>query len=520
MNVADLLQYFSDHQLPTSLGGKFHPHVDPVSPVSPSHAPPRSKLPRQQSHPDQLCEIARGDKVGERPWHIGVPVLDIRGRSHSGSAADRAQLRPLQPMSPSRGQKSRSPPPTRRINHPPVFGSKPPLEGSSAAPSSESCRLEKLRNMFQRSDKVEEQPSQPHSSPRSKPLKPPHVVSVRKTTPTNPTHSSSDNHGAAVVKTCEEPSPHSQATPTPAAVKPTSPGIASRIQNFELKTENNLRGHGKVTGGGGGGDGAAQRYGRGGRPTRALVSVQIASGGDVPGEEKQRGGERDMEDKGRRRREEEMKRLRREEDRLQRERREREKMAAHSQPVNKHSSLLDDYENVDLGPLSTRLAPSKPKEATSRPTPGADQRRRAQDYNTQRDNSAGYENVAIHYSKSGTHSPELASGPRGGGAQRRAPQETKEKGGVASRVSKSPVQKRHQYENIKILTAAGPIPYLNDQSSSDESEDFSGDESPAPKEVCPPPHQSPLPPQFPLPQSIPPPPDHFFNKTGSLYCVT
>lgn len=155
---------------------------------------------------------------------------------------------------------------------------------------------------------------------------------------------------------------------------------------------------------------------------------------------------------------------------------EREKAQRNHPP----SSLSDDYENVDLGPPSATKMKQAPKAKESAPRTAQQPRKGPE---LVRDNCTGYENVAIHYSKSGTRSPEppkLAPGPTpaaGGGAQRRGLRETKEKGGVASAASKKP-----QYENITILTESGPMPYLHDLSS-EESEDFSGDESPAPKEV-------------------------------------
>ena len=213
--------------------------------------------------------------------------------------------------------------------------------------------------------------------------------------------------------------------------------------------------------------------------------------GQVRGEERghnlERGGgeqekegkkEHSREEELRRRREEEMRRLWSQPHRMERQG-EKEKEQKKPPP----SSLSDDYENVDLRPPST----SKMKHIFTSKESSAripDKKRKGQEM--ARDNSTDYENVAIHYTKSGTHSPEplkLALGPTstsGGGAKSKPLRETKEKGGAVSATSP---QKKPQYENITILTASGPMPYLNDLSSSEESEDFSGDESPAPKEV-------------------------------------
>lgn len=272
--------------------------------------------------------------------------------------------------------------------------------------------------------------------------------------------------------------------------------MATRIQNFEKQgkpgSESGARGrvHSKSDVD----ESESRRYVRAGRGTRPLVSVQIGEDrGKGRGEsERERGGEKEREkekedeqkkkreDEQRKKREEEMRRLRREEDRLQRERREREKQP--TGPI-KQSSLLSDYENVDLGPSSpVKSKHSKAKDTKTSP-PEPRRRDGAKDVKRgPRDHTMDYENVAIHYTRSNSRSPEspkVASGQpsRGGGKRGK---ETKEKGGVASGKKRAP-RTRHQYENITILTESGPMPYLSD--SDEEVEDFSGDESPAPEEV-------------------------------------
>lgn len=221
------------------------------------------------------------------------------------------------------------------------------------------------------------------------------------------------------------------------------------------------------------------------------MSVQIGEGrgeGErergAEGREKER--EKEREDEQRKKREEEMRRLRREEDRLQRERRERDKQP--TGPI-KQASLLGDYENVDLGPPSPVRSKQHSKVRDIKTAPAEPRKRNdvGEVKRAPRDHTMDYENVAVHYTRSNSRSPEtpkLALGQSSrGGASRSKDVTTKEKGGVASGTKRSP-RMRHQYENITILTESGPIPYLHDISDSeDDSEDFSGDESPAPKEV-------------------------------------
>ena len=204
-----------------------------------------------------------------------VPVLDSRGRSHSGSAADRSNLRPLQPPH----RHGRQFPPSSGPHPPPITTpSKPHPDTSPPPPDGGSCR-QKLKNRFLRQDKQDDHSSQP---PRTKSHHPPPFVvngNTRKATPTSPSHSSET--GGASGRT-EEPQTRSHTTPT-SPVKVSGTGVASRIQNFERQTESGsstnsplgAKGHGKPT------DtdrDVAQRSRHGGRQTRPLVSVQIASG--------------------------------------------------------------------------------------------------------------------------------------------------------------------------------------------------------------------------------------------------
>ena len=286
------------------------------------------------------------------------------------------------------------------------------------------------------------------------PLKPPHVVTgggaTRKTTPSGSAHS--ENSG--LTSSDERPLTQSQATPTSQG----GMGVASRIRNFEQVGEGGRAGpFGGRTKSVDNEFGGAHRRGRGGRVTQALVAVQIGEEG-----ERERVGEGDG---GRRKREEEMRKLRKEEDRMQRERRPAEKSSKRN--------LEDDYENVDLGPPKATPT-SKPTETT--PTgrkKGAES------------GSTGYENVPLHYKRppGGQRSPEPPKHGRGNSAQNSAPIKETHPHRVGGASSAGPSPKRHQYENITILTAAGPVPYHTDFSSSDDSEDFSGDESPAPREV-------------------------------------
>lgn len=489
------MQHFSEHQLPISLGGKFHPHNDhsfvPGSPLSPSHAPPRPKLPRQQSHPDHLCEIGQGAEVdkmiGQRHKYSGnlISVLDSRGRSHSGSAADRTHLRPLQPMIPPQ---SNSPPFTsggHKVNHHQL----------------------KSKNWLHNRTVIEE-----HPTTHAKPIIPPQVVT-----------------GNASKSTDDSPLT-SQATPTNLSGKAISSGggVASRIQNFEQHTTDSVynKGHSKsfVMP-----DGVKKPS----RPMKALVQVgdkgSCVDRGDIGhrseeqkkrlqwggGDKRDRGvatGEqqRAREDEQRKKREEDMKRQRREEDRLQDERR---KKGAHNNQIKK--SLADDYENVDLGPPPATGSVGKSSETKSSPvsdsrrkhgvddlssSPVSDSRRK---HGVDDPSSSGYENVAIHYtrqqqppdsSKAAVSGHKVKQHGSSGGTglhhktHHRA-RKTKDKLPTASSSSSNspaaaggPSIKKHQYENITILT--GPVPYLSNLSSSDDSEDFSGDESPAaPKEV-------------------------------------
>ena len=411
-----------------------------------------------------------------------VSAFDSRNRvrSHSGSAAEKTNLRPLQPRSSPQGQES------------PARG--PPLASVSKSHICESSR-QKLRNWFQQTDKQEEKAQLARSAARGKPILPPQGAAgnTKKATPSSHAQSSETSSATGGITLAEE---NPQATPIASG----KTGIASRIQNFERNFDSSsspfhTRGPGKSADEEAVG---AQKHVRTGRPTRPLVSVQIGVGefAGSDGAETERGGElkereekekldRLREDEQRKRREEEMRRLRREEDRLQRERRERDKAAAHSQPLKKPTGrLLDDYENVDLGPPSaTKSKPvSKTKEAP--PTLGPAEWKRA-GVDAARERPTQYENVAIHYVRSASNSPEpprMALGQPSSGARgaQHWTRDTDKKGGVVPGALKPPT--RHQYENIQIITAAGPIPYLHDTSSSD-SEDFSGDEAPAPQEV-------------------------------------
>ena len=441
--------------------------------------------------------------MGERAKLVGnlVSVFDSRNRvrSHSGGATDKTNLRPLLPKSPSHSSSHESSARAR------------PLMPVSKSQASESSRL-KLRNWFQQADKQESKPenkpeNKPHPSHlalRGKPILPPQGVAgnTKKATPSSHAQSSDTSSATGGIALADD---DSQAPPTSTG----RTGIASRIQNFERQVDSSSSSFHISKGPGKNGDdevGRAQKYVRTGRPSRPLVSVQIGVGEFAGGEEKpretERGGERERggewgdkerrersrEDEQRKRREEEMRRLRREEDRLQRERRDREKAAqsaTHTQPLKKSAArLLDDYENVDLSPFPPAI--SKSKEVPPSSGPAADLRRRAAaDVTSARDKPMQYENVAIHYVRSASNSPEpprMGLGQPSGGARglQHWTRDHNEKGGVASGVAKPPT--KHQYENISIITAAGPIPYLHDTSSSD-SEDFSGDESPAPQEV-------------------------------------
>ena len=547
VSLPDLLQHFTVDQLPSSLGGTLDmltdhtplvaPSATPTSPGSKDHAHSHSsRLPRQQSYQDGFANSVREERYkveggGERSaLLVGnlVTQFDGRGRSHSGSSADRPHLRPLHPMLPpprpsqaptgaATKQKPGSPIPARRINRPPLPGSKP-QSGGLPSPTGESGGL-KSHSPRQKPQKPERPDDKTRYSPRVRPLKPPQVVggnTVMKATPTSPSHSEATQKS---FSTSVEPLAHAKESPS-AALRQGNAGIASRIKNFEKQSDSHIpslqstpRAHSKSFDD----DMGAQRRARAHRPSRALVPVQIGFGEgmkdrvDEPKRDREREREREeerrreklKEDEGlRRKREEDMRRLRREEDRKQKDRREREKkqqasQPASSQPVKRppplsRSSVLDDYENVDLSPLSAKLMKGPPKvqpdkrketpKASSREAPrpaGRDQPKKPP-----RDTAMGYENVAIHYVKSGSHSPEpprMASGQARGG-HKTSPQEGKEKGGVASSVQPA-AKKRHDYENISILTPTGPIPYLQDTSSSEDSEDFSGDESPAPKEV-------------------------------------
>ena len=520
------------------------PSATPTSPGSKDHAHSHSsRLPRQQSCQDGLGNSVREERYkveggGERSAYLVgnlVTQFDGRGRSHSGSSADRPHLRPLHPMLPpprpsqpptgaATKQKSGSPVPARRINRPPLPGSKP-QSGGLLSPTGESGGL-KSHSPRQKPQKPERPDDKTRYSPRVRPLKPPQVVggnTMMKATPTSPSHSEATQKG---FSTSVEPLAHAKESPS-AALRQGNAGIASRIKNFEKQSDSPIpslrstpRAHSKSFDD----DMGAQRQARAHRPSRALVPVQIGFGEGVKDrvDEQKRDREREREEESRRekqkedegqrrKREEDMRRLRREDDRKQRERREEEKIQkerrekekkqqasqpASSQPVKRppplsRSSVLDDYENVDLSPLSAKLMKGPPKVQPDKrketPKPSSKAQRpagRDQPKKLPRDTAMGYENVAIHYVKSSSHSPEpprMASGQARGG-HKTSPKEGKEKGGVASSVQPA-AKKRHDYENISILTPAGPIPYLQDTSSSEDSEDFSGDESPAPKEV-------------------------------------
>ena len=386
-----------------------------------------------------------------------IVVPDQRARSHSGSAADRAHLRPLHPMLPPSQGRGKSPPsPATTTSELSPVDSK---QGERFVASlCQKKKLQKLRDMFQ--GKGEEDPSFSAAL-----LKPPQVVTAgaatRKTTPLDSTHPSLENSGAAVSTVSNEQ--QSQATPT---VKIGGVGVASRIKNFEqVSTESGGRGFGnKTTGMDNEGGGANRHHGRGGR---ALVPVQIGSEGERQKEREKRS----REEEGRRRREEEMRRRRAEEDRQQRERRGREEPAKRS--------LEDDYENIDLGPPSSaKTTPSsKRAEVTSKG--------RRQGAESGRDTSVAYENISLHFS-GGKRSPDPSSKQnRGTHSHREQPKDSRAhnaaKVGVASSAGgHSP--KKHQYENITILTESGPVPYHPD--SSEDSDDFSGDEiPPAPQEA-------------------------------------
>jgi hypothetical protein len=460
VTVPELSQHFSDHQLPITLGGKFHPHSDPPpQPISPGHTPPRPKLPRQQSHPEKLNDVVKpsGERAPDRTRLNPIVAPDQRARSHSGSAADRAHLRPLHPILPpsqkSSGRGKSPPSPATTTSELSPVDSKQG-EGFVAA-LCQKKKLQKLRDMFQ--GKVEEDPS------FTAPLKPPQVVTAgaatRKTTPLDSTHPSLENSGAAVSTVSNEQLlMQSQATPT---VKIGGMGVASRIKNFEqVSTDSGGRGFGNRTKSIDNEGGGANRHGRGGR---ALVPVQIGSEGEREWER----AKRSREEEGRRRREEEMRRRRADEDRQQKERRARE------EPTKR--SLEDDYENVDLGPPSS--AKTTPSSKRAEVTPKG--RKQQQGAESGRDNSVAYENVSLLFA-GGKRSPDPTSKQNLGNFSHSGREQLKDsrahnaaKVGVASSAGgHSP--KKHQYENITILTESGPVPYHLD--SSEDSDDFSGDE--------------------------------------------
>ena len=511
------MQNFSEHQLPISLGGLFHPHEDPppVSPLSPSHAPSRLKLPRQQSHPDHLCEIKGVTEVekvvaGKFPGNM-VPVLDSRGRSQSGSATDRTHLRPLQPIfppqqkHPSGGHAPSSPPSGSR-------GNQQGQRSQASCRGEEFCWL-KSRNRFQTHND--------HPDTSEKALLPPQVI-TGKATPTSSAHNRTASDDDTPLTS------HSKATPTSSGKIGSSGGggIASKILNFERQKDSS--GGALVLGQAASksqckSDGDVNKMSRGGRLTKALVPVQIGgAGGEGPKDATGDGGQRteepkkrfpwgeklrgavggggageqqgrELEEEQRKKREEEMRRQRVKEDRLQRERREKAAL----------KKLTDDYENVDLGPLSASKARSVSKTPDPKSSPGSELQRKPVMEGGNEASSLAYENV--HYTRQGGggHSPDTRrhhpssqggkqvpsgrGGGGGGGGQHKARHYHKATGkGEAPTGKQSPSnnrKKKHQYENITILTPSGPVPYLHDMSSSEDSEDYSGEESPAPREV-------------------------------------
>lgn len=361
--------------------------------------------------------------------------FDHRGRSHSGSAADRSHLRP--PVSPQR-----HPPPSQQSSSPPTGLKLQPVKSSSKSAPSSSSNWSKF-NPLQYIGRIVTPNNSSHSSDAT--ASDPTVKSV----------------GAAV----DEP-----LSSQPQASAGKSENLAARIKNFERRDEPGSepgyrgRSHSKSEVD----ESESQRYTKGGR---ALVSVQIGEGHGEGERERGEEKQKEKEDEQRRRRQEEMRRLRREEDRLQRERRKKEA---------KKKALLSDYENVDLSPPSPVKSKPHSKGRGVAKTSPAESRKRIVAEEMRRDN---YENVAIHYTRSDSHSPEspkMASGPSSG--RRGGRHRDREKRGVASGAKQLP-KMRHQYENITILTSSGPMPYLHDSSSSEDSEDFSGEESPAPKKV-------------------------------------
>ena len=271
-----------------------------------------------------------------------------------------------------------------------------------------------------------------------------------------------------------------------------------------------------------------QRSGRAGWQTRPLVAVQIGRGNEEREDERRREREREREEERRREREEERRREREREEERRREReeerrrereeerrrereREREEKRRREEEKRKEREREDDrrrrreeersrerenhvltvnqetrsaspvystpikpgrrppspvstYENVDIP------SPS-PKRKPPRPQPDKiplDKTRRV----VTQDSPTCYENVTIHYVRSHSHSPEPLGQAEGG------------RSGVGMAVKPQKSSSRHDYENIQILTPAGPIPYpLDTSSSDDDSEAFSGDEAPSPQEI-------------------------------------
>lgn len=313
-------------------------------------------------------------------------------------------------------------------------------------------------------------------------LQPPHLVksgSAQKPTPTGSAHSTTESprmafgsvsHNERLHTTSSSQSPSSANSGSSSGLKLGGSrggggGLASRIKNFEPSSEVGGGGRGNERGRGGE---RSQGFGkrtksidndikgsRGGlrpqgRVVQARVPVQIGASGSGGGETERAEKEKDE----RKKREEEMRKNRAEEDRKQRERRAREQ------------KVKDDYENVDLGP-PIKATPRPPE--TTPPGP-----RLVSEQPGGRNNAMAYENVPLIKTQRSPKNPRSAN--------KEPPKQTRPLVTVGGASTASPAPRRHQYENITILTESGPIPFHLDISSSEE-EGYSGDECPAPQEV-------------------------------------
>ena len=551
LSHSDLLQYFSDYQLPTSLGGNFHPHPhpEPAAPFSQNHASSQAMLPQQHSHP-QLGDHEK-DRLHRDQKQLVSNLVDQfdcghRDRSNSGSVMDKAHHpHPTPPVPPSRAQ------------------------NSSAASAKQKLGIFNHSVHVQHRQQQQQQQQRPVSSTRSQPgaaPQPPHRDQKPTTKSRGLLHQDGHDKKASSQQFPPQPplpyqhharlggSSNGKVTPSVpgmhASLSQEEPhlspmvksdlGIAHRIRSFELdssstpsSTPNSSKApsqskpvaNSRVTQ-------------KGGRPTRPLVPIQIQRE-ERQKEEREREKERErereqereeQERKRERKREERRKEKEREEERRKREervranQREREKQQqlttvqqpapVYSEPVKKAKrtksptcTSTNEYEPVDIGPMQSKVSSSPAKappekqqqqEANKRKrnsqstyqnvviqpsnshsseaprmtlTP-ADGHMANKTKETTASNKTTYENVSLR--RTNSHSSGL---PRMASAEGRV--ERKAKGGVAPKSSRT----RHDYENIAILTAAGPIPYQPDNSSSDDDADFSGDESPAPQEA-------------------------------------